>query len=111
VFAAVFILFRPRTQGIATTIARIMAVLAPTVGPVIGGWITQVYSWHWLFLINVIPGVDCVRRHAVSLTSEKYQFRRSRARWLVTVSIGGRAHAWRSGSSSRRKMDGSPPSA
>ena len=57
VFAAVFILFRPRTQGIATTIAGIMAVLAPTVGPVVGGWITQVYSWHWLFLINVIPGL------------------------------------------------------
>ena len=56
VFAAVFILFQPRTQGIATTIAGIMAVLAPTVGPVVGGWITQVYSWHWLFLINVIPG-------------------------------------------------------
>jgi DHA2 family multidrug resistance protein len=32
VFTAVFILFRPRTQGIATTIAGIMAVLAPTVG-------------------------------------------------------------------------------
>ena len=34
VFAAVFILFQPRTQGIATTIAGIMAVLAPTVGPI-----------------------------------------------------------------------------
>src|SRR6201997_531475 len=61
VFAAVFILFRPGTQGIATTIAGIMAVLAPTVGPVVGGWITQMYSWHWLFLINVIPGlIACV---------------------------------------------------
>src|SRR5258705_774288 len=57
VFAAVFILFSPRTQGIATTIAGIMAVLAPTVGPVVGGWVTQMYSWHWLFLINVIPGL------------------------------------------------------
>src|SRR6476619_2380844 len=61
VFAAVCILFRPRTQGIATTIAGIMAVLAPKVGPVVGGWITQMYSWHWLFLINVIPGlIACV---------------------------------------------------
>jgi DHA2 family multidrug resistance protein len=61
VFAAVFILFRPRTQGIASTIAGIMAVLAPTVGPVVGGWITQTYSWHWLFLINVAPGlVVCI---------------------------------------------------
>src|SRR5260370_42021068 len=57
VFAAVFILFRPRTQGIATTIAGIMAVLAPTVGAVRGGWVTPMYSWHWLFLINVIPGL------------------------------------------------------
>ncbi len=34
-----------------------MAVLAPTVGPVVGGWITETWSWHWLFLINVAPGV------------------------------------------------------
>ena len=34
-----------------------MAVLAPTVGPVVGGWITHHYSWPWLFLVNVIPGV------------------------------------------------------
>jgi DHA2 family multidrug resistance protein len=61
VFAAVFILFAPRLQGIATTIAGIMAVLAPTVGPIIGGWTTQTYSWHWLFLINVVPGLTaCV---------------------------------------------------
>ncbi len=57
VFAAVFLLFPERSQGIATTIAGIMAVLAPTVGPVVGGWITQTYSWHWLFLINVAPGL------------------------------------------------------
>jgi DHA2 family multidrug resistance protein len=61
VFAAVFLLFPPRSQGIATTIAGIMAVLAPTVGPVVGGWITQTWSWHWLFLINVVPGlIACV---------------------------------------------------
>jgi DHA2 family multidrug resistance protein len=56
VFAAVFILFAEKQQGIATTIAGVLAVLAPTVGPVVGGWITQTYSWHWLFLINVVPG-------------------------------------------------------
>ena len=61
VFAAVFILFAPRMQGIATTIAGIMAVLAPTVGPIVGGWTTQTYSWHWLFLINVVPGlIACI---------------------------------------------------
>jgi DHA2 family multidrug resistance protein len=57
VFSAVFLLFPVRRQGIATTFAGVLAVFAPTVGPVVGGWITETYSWHWLFLINVVPGI------------------------------------------------------
>ena len=57
VFSAVFLLFPFRTQGVATTIAGVLAVLAPTCGPLVGGWITQTFSWPWLFLINVAPGV------------------------------------------------------
>ena len=30
--------------------------MAPTIGPTLGGWLTQVFSWHWLFLINLVPG-------------------------------------------------------
>jgi len=57
VFAAVFTLFPPRLHAVATTIGSVVAVLAPTVGPVVGGWITQTWSWPWLFLINVVPGL------------------------------------------------------
>ncbi|HZP76409.1 MAG TPA: DHA2 family efflux MFS transporter permease subunit [Pseudolabrys sp.] len=57
VFSAVFLLFPYRRHSIATTIAGVVAVLAPTVGPVVGGWITDTFSWQWLFLINVIPGL------------------------------------------------------
>lgn len=57
VFSAVFLLFPVRSQGLATMLAGVLAVLAPTVGPVVGGWITQTYSWHWLFLINILPGI------------------------------------------------------
>jgi DHA2 family multidrug resistance protein len=57
VFSAVFLLFPLRLHPVATTLAGIVAVLAPTVGPVVGGWITETWSWHWLFLINVAPGV------------------------------------------------------
>ncbi len=57
VFSAVFLLFPPRLHAIATTIGGVIAVLAPTVGPVVGGWITDNWSWPWLFLINVIPGI------------------------------------------------------
>ena len=57
VFSAVFLLFPRRLQAVATTIAGVVAVLAPTVGPIVGGWITETCSWHWLFLINVVPGL------------------------------------------------------
>jgi len=57
VFAAVFMLFPPRLHGLATMIAGVVAVLAPTIGPVVGGWITATWSWPWLFLINVVPGL------------------------------------------------------
>ncbi|MDQ0473115.1 DHA2 family efflux MFS transporter permease subunit [Labrys wisconsinensis] len=59
VFSAVFLLFPAHRQGLATTLASGLAVLAPIVGPVVGGWITQTYSWHWLFLINLAPGLLC----------------------------------------------------
>jgi DHA2 family multidrug resistance protein len=57
VFAAGFVLFPGRGQALATTIAGVLAVLAPTIGPFAGGWITDAYDWPWLFLINVAPGI------------------------------------------------------
>ena len=57
VFSAVFLLFPQRLHAIATTIGGVLAVLAPTIGPVVGGFITDTWSWPWLFLINVIPGL------------------------------------------------------
>ena len=57
VFSAVFLLFPAREQGLATTVAGALAVLAPTLGPTIGGYITETYSWPWLFLVNVVPGI------------------------------------------------------
>ncbi len=56
VFTGIFLLFPARSHPITGTMAGIVAVLAPTVGPVVGGWITHHYSWPWLFLVNVIPG-------------------------------------------------------
>src|SRR5690349_11670568 len=57
VFSAVFMLFPARLHAVATTIGGVVAVLAPTVGPIVGGAITATWSWPWLFLINVIPGL------------------------------------------------------
>ncbi|MGE0238560.1 MAG: DHA2 family efflux MFS transporter permease subunit, partial [Parvibaculaceae bacterium] len=60
VFAAIFLQFPPRSHPLATTIAGVVAVLAPTLGPIVGGWITETTSWHWLFLINVLPGIVAI---------------------------------------------------
>ena len=39
----------------------IAVVVAPAIGPTLGGWITDNYSWHWIFLINVPVGVGSLR--------------------------------------------------
>jgi MFS transporter, DHA2 family, multidrug resistance protein len=57
VFTSVFVLFPRGRQVRATAVAGVFAVLAPTLGPVVGGYITETYSWHWLFLINLAPGI------------------------------------------------------
>ncbi len=57
VFSAVFLMFQWPGRGRATLVAGLLAMLAPTLGPSVGGFITDRYSWHWLFLINVPPGV------------------------------------------------------
>ena len=69
VFSAVFLLFPPRLHAVATTIGGVVAVLAPTIGPVVGGWITETWSWPWLFLINVIPGDHRGHRDAVAVAA------------------------------------------
>jgi DHA2 family multidrug resistance protein len=70
VFSAVFLLFPMRRQAAATTLAGMLAVLAPTVGPIVGGWITETYSWRWLFLINVAPGIVAAAGAALLLPRE-----------------------------------------
>src|SRR6476469_2305592 len=57
VFAAAFTIFPPSRRAIVSPIIGLTATLAPTIGPTVGGYLTSALSWHWLFLINVIPGV------------------------------------------------------
>ena len=43
--------------SLAGTIFGMVVIIAPIIGPVIGGWITENYSWHWIFFINVPIGI------------------------------------------------------
>src|SRR5258705_12955078 len=57
VFASAFTVFPKSRQNMVTPIIGLIATLAPTVGPTVGGYLTEAMSWHWLFFINVIPGI------------------------------------------------------
>src|SRR5271154_3856351 len=45
--------FTPAQRGMAFSIYGMAVVLAPAIGPTVGGWITDNYSWRWIFYINV----------------------------------------------------------
>ena len=45
--------FPPQQRGSAFALYGITAILAPTVGPMLGGWITDNYSWRWIFIIKL----------------------------------------------------------
>ena len=57
VFTTVFEIFPRRQHPLATVIAGTFAMIAPTVGPAFGGYLTETFSWHAIFLVNVIPGL------------------------------------------------------
>ncbi len=57
VFAAAFTIFPPQRRGSISAVVGLIATMAPTIGPTVGGYLTNLFSWHWLFLINVIPGI------------------------------------------------------
>src|SRR3569623_3447831 len=57
VFATSFIVFPPEKRNFLSVLMCLVATMAPTLGPTLGGYLTQSLSWHWLFLINVAPGL------------------------------------------------------
>ena len=48
--------FPPEERGVAMSVFGFGVIFAPIIGPTLGGWITDTYSWHWIFLINVPIG-------------------------------------------------------
>ncbi len=57
VFTSSFHYFQGPRRVYSAAVIGLIASIAPTLGPVIGGWITDTLNWHWLFYINLVPGL------------------------------------------------------
>jgi DHA2 family multidrug resistance protein len=49
--------FPPRLRGLAFSLYGVTAIFAPAIGPTLGGWITDNYTWRWVFLMNLPVGI------------------------------------------------------
>ena len=57
VFATGFALFEGRQRAMIPAILGMVSVLAPTLGPTVGGWLTEVFGWRSIFYVNIVPGL------------------------------------------------------
>jgi MFS transporter, DHA2 family, multidrug resistance protein len=86
--------FPPQKRGLAFALYGITAVLAPTSGPTLGGWITDNYSWRWIFYINLPVGIAAMLLAARMVEDPPYFKRLHGVRidfigvGLLTVGIG-----------------------
>ena len=52
--------FPPEKRGLAMSVFALGVVVAPVLGPTLGGWLTETYSWRWAFYINIPVGILAV---------------------------------------------------
>ena len=64
--------FPRERQGVAMTLFGFAVLIAPVVGPTLGGWITDTYNWRWVFLINVPVGLAALGACYVLLRDPDY---------------------------------------
>src|SRR5699024_4584653 len=83
-------IYPPKKRGMALALISMVTVVAPVVGPILGGWITESYSWRWIFFINVPIGIFCsfVVRKQLGGKPEQTEKPRMDYIGLVTLIIG-----------------------
>src|SRR4029453_2097612 len=74
--------FPREKQGVATAFYGMGVVVAPVIGPTLGGWITDNYTWRWIFLINIPIGVLSVLLPTWLIVAPPHLIRRTFANGL-----------------------------
>ena len=69
--------FPREKQGMAMAVYGMGVVVAPTLGPTLGGWITDNYSWRWIFLLNVPVGIISLLMISVLIVDPGHAIRRT----------------------------------
>jgi hypothetical protein len=105
--------FEPQKRGQAFALYGLVAVLAPSIGPTLGGWITDNFTWRWIFFIN-IPGGHSGFLSGHRLVEDPPWIKADRSRlgkWTTWASASSPSPwaACRSCSTRAKKTTGSPP--
>ncbi|HEX5230471.1 MAG TPA: DHA2 family efflux MFS transporter permease subunit [Bryobacteraceae bacterium] len=80
--------FSRKKQGMAMAVYGMGVVVAPIIGPTLGGWITDSFSWRWIFFINVPVGVVAILMTLALVEDPPYLIRRTLAQGLKIDFIG-----------------------
>jgi DHA2 family multidrug resistance protein len=90
--------FPPEKRGQAMAVYGMGIIVAPIIGPTLGGWITDNYSWRWIFYINVPVGILAIMMAQAFVENPPYLQRATRSRidymgfglmalWLATMQL------------------------
>ena len=86
--------FPPSKQGVGQAIFGVGAMIGPSLGPTLGGWLTESLSWHWIFLVNVPIGLLAAALCATQLEDPAHlkRTRKTNVDWqgmaLLAVGVG-----------------------
>jgi len=80
--ATLYEVFPPAEYGTAMTIFGVGVMVGPTLGPTLGGWITDVFSWPWIFYINIPFGIAALLLTLAYLRDSRFAHRSTRVDWI-----------------------------
>ncbi|WP_449427078.1 DHA2 family efflux MFS transporter permease subunit [Rhodanobacter umsongensis] len=80
-------IYPPAKRGMALALLSMVTVVAPIAGPILGGWITDNYSWPWIFFINVPIGIFASMVVASQLRGKPEQLERPKIDYVGLVSL------------------------
>jgi len=90
VFATAYLIFPRSKISLVTPMIGLVATMAPTIGPTIGGYLTDAFSWHWLFFINIIPGIAVTAAALILIDFDKPDWSLFRNfDWIGFLSMAG----------------------